>query len=303
LAYGDAVFINGVRVSLHPAGHVLGSAQVRIEHLGQVWCASGDYFLRGADSYNDSHNGSHNYSDTPDNPTCSSFEPVRCHCFITESTFGLPIYRWQPPQHTMAGIKAWWQANAANNRPSLLLAYSFGKAQRVLAGVVDAASSSPGPLVVHGAVEPLNAAYCQAGVALPATCTVDQARAAGSLGRALVVAPPAVRGSAWAQKLGDSDQAFASGWMQLRGARRRQGVDKGFVLSDHADWPGLQRAVAATGASRVIVTHGYEAVMVRWLQQQGLQASSFKTEFGGDDGEANPEANSETLYTVANSAP
>jgi putative mRNA 3-end processing factor len=271
VVYGEAVHINGVRVSLHPAGHVLGAAQVRVEHRGQVWVASGDYFLTGGDPAGLADAG-------PDNTTCTAFEPVPCHCFITESTFGLPIYRWQPAHHTFAAINTWWQANAAVGRPSLLLAYSFGKAQRVLAGV----DASIGPLVVHSAAVPLNAAYRAAGVALPPTCTPDEAKAQGALGRALVVAPPAVKDSAWARKLGDSSVAFASGWMQLRGARRRQGVDQGFVLSDHADWPGLQRAIAATGASRVIVTHGYEAVMVRWLQQQGLQASSFHTEYGQD---------------------
>jgi putative mRNA 3-end processing factor len=264
LAYGEAVHVNGVRVSLHPAGHVLGSAQVRIEHQGRVWVASGDYFTSG-------HTG-----DT--NATCAPFEPVRCDCFITESTFGLPIYRWRPQADVMAAINTWWQANAAQGRASLLLGYSFGKAQRLLAGV----DPSIGPIAVHGAVEPLNEAYRAAGVPLPPTHRLEDLDA-DALRRALVIAPPAVHGSAWARKLGEHSDAFASGWMQLRGARRRQGVDRGFVLSDHADWPGLQGAIAATGASRIIVTHGYEAVMVRWLQQQGLQAGSFRTAFGQDD--------------------
>ena len=268
LAYGEAVHLNGVRVSLHPAGHVLGSAQVRVEHGGQVWVASGDYFTSG------------HTNDT--NITCLPFEPVRCHCFITESTFGLPLYRWRPQAEVLGEVNAWWAANAQAGRASLLLAYSFGKAQRLLAGV----DATLGPVFVHGAVEPLNEAYRAAGVALPATTRVEAATDKAQLQRALVVAPPAVLGSAWARKLGEHSDAFASGWMQLRGARRRQGVDRGFVLSDHADWPGLQRAIAATGASRVIVTHGYEAVMVRWLQQQGLEAGSFRTEYGVEGGEA-----------------
>jgi len=267
LEYGEAVWLDGVRISLHPAGHVLGSAQVRVEHGGQVWVASGDYFTSGQ------------VEDV--NSTCAPFEPVRCHCFITESTFGMPIYRWRPQAEVMAQVNAWWQANADAGRASLLLGYSFGKAQRLLAGV-DAAI---GPIFTHGAVEPLNQAYRAAGVALPATTQLDDRCDRTLLPRALVIAPPAVLGSAWAQKLGDFSDAFASGWMQLRGARRRRGVDRGFVLSDHADWPGLQRAIAATGASRVIVTHGYEAVMVRWLQQQGLQAGSLQTAFGKDDDE------------------
>jgi putative mRNA 3-end processing factor len=267
LAYGEAVSINGVRLSLHPAGHVLGSAQVRLEHGGQVWVVSGDYFVSG-------HAGDHN-------DTCAPFEPVACHCFVTESTFGLPIYRWRPQREVLSEVNAWWRANADAGRSSLLLAYSFGKAQRLLAGV-DAAI---GPLVVHGAVEALNAAYRAAGVALPATLRLEDLPGRAALARALVIAPPAVQGSVWARRLGEGSDAFASGWMQLRGARRRQGLDRGFVLSDHADWPGLQRAIAATGASRVIVTHGYEAVMVRWLREQGLDAGSFSTEYGSDGGE------------------
>ncbi len=265
LAYGEAVLINGVRVSLHAAGHVLGSAQVRLEYRGRVWVASGDYFTSGHADDN--------------NPTCAPFEPVRCDCFITESTFGLPVYRWRPQAELAAEINAWWAANAAAGRPSLLMGYSFGKAQRLLAAL----DPTIGPIAVHGAVAPLNEAYRAAGVALPATTTLEALggdRAA--LARTIAIAPPAVHGSAWARRLGDHADAFASGWMQLRGARRRQGVDRGFVLSDHADWPGLQRAIAATGASRVIVTHGYEAVMVRWLEQQGLKAGSFRTEYGDE---------------------
>ena len=268
VAYGEAVHIDGVRVSLHPAGHVLGSAQVRIECHGRVWVVSGDYFLSG-------HEGDHN-------ATCTPFEPVRCECFITESTFGLPIYRWRPQAEVLAEINAWWRANAEAGRASLLLGYSFGKAQRLLAGV----DASIGPIVVHGAIEPLNEAYRAAGVVLPPTWSLERMCAGkddrAQLARALAMAPPAVLGSAWSRPLGECSDAFASGWMQLRGARRRQGVDRGFVLSDHADWPGLQRAIAATGAGRVIVTHGYEAVMVRWLAEQGLEAGSFRTEFGDE---------------------
>ena len=268
LAYGQLIDHFGVRLSLHPAGHVLGSAQVRLEHEGRVWVASGDYFVSGAQS-----------DAAEDNSTCAAFEPVRCECFITESTFGLPIYRWRPQRELFDDINAWWRGNAEAGRASLLLAYSFGKAQRILAGV----DASIGPLIVHGAVEPLNQAYRAAGVALPETQLAVDVTDRASLKRALVIAPPSVQGSPWLQRIGDYSDAFASGWMQLRGARRRRSVDRGFVLSDHADWPGLQRAIAATGAGRVIVTHGYEAVMVRWLAEQGLQAASFSTEYGGDD--------------------
>ena len=270
LAYGESIAHHGVRVSLHPAGHVLGSAQVRLEHGGQVWVASGDYFVSGAGD-----------DAREDNTTCAPFEPVRCDCFITESTFGLPIYRWPPQREVFAEIDRWWRDNAAAGRASLLLGYSFGKAQRLLAGV----DAGIGPIFVHGAVETLNQAYRAAGVALPATRLVMAVEDKAALRGALVVAPPSVQGSAWLKRLPDYGDAFASGWMQLRGTRRRQAVDRGFVLSDHADWPGLQRAIAATGAQRVIVTHGYEAVMVRWLAERGLRVESFRTEYGADDGE------------------
>ncbi|OYT99017.1 MAG: DNA ligase-associated DEXH box helicase [Burkholderiales bacterium PBB1] len=276
VAYGAVIEHHGVRVSLHPAGHVLGSAQVRIEHGGRVWVASGDYFASGAP---DDHN-----------LTCDAFEPVRCHCFITESTFGLPVYRWRPQQELYADINAWWSANADAGRASLLMGYSFGKAQRLLAGL----DERIGPIVVHAAVEPLNRAYRAEGVRLPATQLISEVSDKASLRRAIAIGPPSVQGSSWARAFTvdgvEASDAFASGWMQLRGARRRHAVDRGFVMSDHADWPGLQRAIAATGAERVIVTHGYEAVMVRWLEQQGLQAGSFQTEFGREDGGEAPSS-------------
>jgi putative mRNA 3-end processing factor len=242
---------------------VLGSAQVRVEHRGRVWVASGDFYCSGTGDAN---------------PTCDAFEPVHCDCFITESTFGLPVYRWPPQADVMAEVDAWWQANADAGRTSLLLGYSFGKAQRLLAGVDPAI----GPIFVHGAVDAVNCAYREAGVALPPTRLLDESADKATLAHALVVAPPSAQGGVWTRRLGDCRDAFASGWMQLRGARRRQGLDRGFALSDHADWPGLQRAIAATGATRVIVTHGYEAVMVRWLREQGLEAGSFRTEYGDD---------------------
>ena len=282
LGYGEVTQRNGVRVSLHPAGHVLGSAQVRIEHGGRVWVASGDYFVSGAGDAN---------------TTCAPFEPVRCDCFITESTFGLPIYRWLPQQAVFDDINAWWLANAEAGRASLLMGYSFGKAQRMLAAV----DPGIGPIAVHGAVENLNTAYRAAGVALPDTVRLPELDAQG-LKRALIVAPPSVQGSAWLKRVPQASDAFASGWMQLRGPRRRRGVDRGFVLSDHADWPGLQAAIRATQAERVIVTHGYEATMVRWLQDQGLQAGVFATQYGdsGDDAldDAPAAATAETVASA-----
>lgn len=260
LEYGQSVTHNGVKVSLHPAGHVLGSAQVRMEYRGEVWVASGDYKLE------------------PE-ATCLPFEPVKCDTFITESTFGLPIYRWYPQSEVFADINAWWCNNVAQERASVLFCYAFGKAQRLLTGVDPAI----GPIVCHGAVENLNDAYRAAGVALPPTLRVEQLAHKSDINRALIVAPPSAAGSTWMRRFGDYSDAFASGWMLLRGARRRRAVDRGFVLSDHADWPGLMKAIKSTDASRVIVTHGQIGVMVRWLQQNGLEAGAFDTEYGSED--------------------
>jgi putative mRNA 3-end processing factor len=260
LPYGERLQVRDVIISLHPAGHVLGSAQVRIEHRGEVWVTSGDYKIE------------------PD-VTCAAFEPVKCHTFITESTFGLPIYTWVPAAELFADINQWWASNAAINRASVLFCYSFGKAQRLLAGV----DSSIGPIVTHGAVEPLNRAYRDAGVALPETKLVSEVADKSDFSRALVLAPPSAAGSPWMKRFGEYSDAFASGWMLLRGARRRRAVDRGFVMSDHADWPGLNSAIKASQASTVYVTHGYVPVMVRWLQEQGLEALSFETKFGEDE--------------------
>ena len=266
LPYGQAVSHHGVTLSLHPAGHVLGSSQVRLEHGGQVWVASGDYKV------------------APDR-TCDPFEPVACDVFITESTFGMPIYRWCPDDQIFADMNGWWQRNADAGKASVLACYSFGKAQRILSGV----DASIGSIIVHGAVEPLNRAYRAAGVQLPPTRLVTEVTDKADLRRALVICPPSAAAGPWVRRFGDSSTAFASGWMQLRGARRRGGYDRGFVLSDHADWPGLMRAIGATGAQRVIVTHGSIPVMVRYLGEQGLQAESFETEYGGDAVEADVE--------------
>jgi putative mRNA 3-end processing factor len=262
LAYGEAVTHHGVRLSLHPAGHVLGSAQVRVEHAGRVWVASGDYRTTPAGA-------------VPDR-TCAPFEPVRCDTFITESTFGLPIYRWRPDHELFGEINTWWARNAAQGRASVLSCYSLGKAQRILAGV----DPSIGPIVCHGAVEPLNRAYREAGIELPPTRLVSEVNDKADLRTALVLCPGSAIGTPWIKRFGDFSDAFASGWMQIRGWRRRGGQDRGFVLSDHADWPGLLSAIGASGAQRVIVTHGSVPVLVRYLQEQGLQAEAFETEYG-----------------------
>jgi putative mRNA 3-end processing factor len=266
LDYGEPVSLNGVRVSLHPAGHILGSAQVRIESAGEVWVVSGDYKLE------------------PDS-TCAAFEPVPCHTFVTESTFGLPIYRWPPEADIFADIRDWWTANQQAGKASMLFAYSLGKAQRVLAGL-DAGAD---PIYTHGAVENFCRLYRAQGIPLAPTTHAASAPAATDWTRALIIAPPSSNGSPWMRRFGPLSTGFVSGWMRIRGARRRRSLDRGFVLSDHADWPGLMSAIRASGASRVWVTHGYRAPVAEWLKQQGLEAQAVETRFEGEQDETGAE--------------
>ena len=262
LRYGERVTHNGVAVSLHPAGHVLGSAQVRVEHRGEVWVVSGDYKLAA-------------------DPTCTPFEPIRCDAYVTESTFGLPIYRWRETAAAIDDIGAWWQRNADAERTSVLYCYAFGKAQRIAAELQAAGALSTGTLACHGAMMSLNSAYRASGVSLPEMRHASEMDR-NALRRALVLAPPSAAGTPWLRRFGDFADAFASGWMQVRGARRRRALDRGFILSDHADWPGLNAAIEATRARRVIVTHGQVQVMVRWLTERGIDAEGFATEFAAE---------------------
>lgn len=257
--YGETRNLNGVTVSFHPAGHVLGSAQIRVESGGEVWVVSGDY-------------------KTTQDRTCAPFEAVRCHTFITESTFGLPIYRWSPQEQVFAQMNTWWRDNQEADRASILFAYSLGKAQRLIAGV----DPEIGPIYCHGAVQKLNDVYRQSGIALPPTLPCGEAAKSADWSRALIVAPPSCNGTPWMRKFGPVSTAFASGWMRLRGARRRESLDRGFVLSDHADWPGLLSAIDSTGAEQVFVTHGYRAPLVRWLEEHGRAARALETRFDGE---------------------
>jgi putative mRNA 3-end processing factor len=262
LPWGEARQLGDVTVSLHPAGHLLGSAQVRLEHRGEIWVVSGDY------------------KTVPD-PTCEAFEPVSCHTFVTESTFGLPVFRWPEQRVVFAEIDAWWRANAAAGRTSVVFAYALGKAQRVLAGV----DQGIGPLVVHGAVRVCVEGYRAAGMSMPLTRAAHDL-APSELRRALVIAPPSAQGSPWMRRFAAAATAFASGWMHLRQLRKQRRVDRGFVLSDHVDWPGLVGAIEATGAERVGVTHGYVGPVVRWLREErGLDAWAIPTRFEGEGGE------------------
>lgn len=243
LAYDERLTLNDAAVSLHPAGHILGSAQVRIEHRGEVWVVSGDYKL------------------APDR-TCAPFEPIRCHTFVTESTFGLPIFRWAEESVTMGEIHDWWRANRAAGKTSVLFAYPLGKAQRVLAGL----DTSVGPYWAHDSVERYSRAYRAQGIDLPAQGERD--------GATLIVAHPG-----YEHRGGRVSTAMASGWMRIRGPRRRQALDRGFVLSDHADWPELLRAIDATNAETVWATHGFRGPLVRWLHEHGRQAMAVEARY------------------------
>ena len=265
VAYGEHRTIGGVDISLHPAGHILGSAQVRVEHHGEVWVVSGDY-------------------KTDPDPTCAPFEPIRAHTFVTESTFGLPIYRWPSESSVKRELLAWQAANRAAGRASIVFAYPLGKSQRLLAMLGDFV----GPVWTHGAVETMTALYREGGIALPDTIPVHTTSGRVQWSDGFVIGPPSVQASAWLRRFGEQSLAFASGWMLVRGARRRRNVDRGFVLSDHVDWPALLATVANTGAERVFATHGFTQQLARYLQEQGLDAGTIATRWEGDSEEADP---------------
>lgn len=266
VGYGERVDIGGVAVSFHPAGHILGSAQIRVERGGEVWVVSGDF-------------------KTMADPTCSAFEPVRCRTFVTECTFGLPVYRWPEAPRVFGEINAWWRENRERGRGSVLFGYSLGKAQRLLAGV----DAGIGPIWAHPTVAGFFAAYEAAGVRLPRVETLPRDGADAATAGALVIAPPAANGGTWMAGLGEVSVGQASGWMLLRGTRRRMGADRGFVLSDHADWPGLIGAIRATGAARILATHGSAGPFVRWLRENGWEAEALRTRYAGEaDGDEAP---------------
>jgi len=261
MAYGERRDIGGVRVSFHPAGHVPGSAQIRVEHKGEVWVASGDY-------------------KTEDDGLSERFEPVRCHSFITECTFGLPVFRWQPQAMVAAEIRAWWARNRAEGRVSIIGAYSLGKAQRLLSMF----GGGGAPVLTHPVIEATNKVLRAQGIALPQTVEITPETDVSAYPGALVIAPPTMFGSDWAARFGPVSTASASGWMRLRSWRRRRAGDRAFVMSDHADWDGLNTAIAATEAETVYVTHGYTAAFQRWLSEQGHDARILQAENpGGND--------------------
>lgn len=260
MPYGTRQRVGDVEVSLHPAGHVFGSAQVRLEHEGRVAVVSGDY-KREAD------------------PTCEPFELVPCDTFVTEATFALPIYRWPSADVVLRDMLSWIAENQRGGRPSVLLAYALGKAQRL---ILSLHAHVDQPILVHGAVEAMCTLYRESGIPMPEVEHVsDRMRGAATAGR-LIVAPPSVLGSPWLKRFPNASVAMASGWMRVRGRRRWKGVDRGFVLSDHADWPALLDTIVATGARRVLTMHGYADVLARHLQEHGIEAHALSAPGGGD---------------------
>jgi putative mRNA 3-end processing factor len=266
LAYGEPLAINSVTLSLHPAGHVLGSAQVRLEMGGRTTVVSGDY-------------------KTAPDPTCAPLEPLRCDVFISECTFGLPIFKWPAAKDVFGEIGDWWRSNREQGKTSILFAYALGKAQRILSAL----DPSIGPIVTHGAIERVNRRYREVGIPLPDTTYVGDIEDKNQFDGALVIAPPSADHPAWLRRFRNRSRAFASGWMRIRGNRRRRSVDRGFVLSDHSDWDGLVGTIEATGAERIGLTHGYSADMSRWLREKGHTAEVIPAEFdaageaGGDE--------------------
>ena len=270
VSYGETFFINGVKFSLHPAGHIPGSAQVRIEKNGQVLVISGDYKLE-----NDS--------------ISIPFEPLQCHTFISESTFGLPIFKWRPQAEIFSEINAWWKHNTENGKASILVGYALGKAQRLLKGLDPAI----GNIFAHGAVFNINEILRTAGVAIPHVSRLTYDIPKSEYKNALILAPTSVLGSPWLKKFDPYAIGYCSGWMQVRGNKRRQALDRGFVVSDHVDWNALHEAIALTGAEKIYITHGYTAVFVKWLNENGKDAYELETEFVGEIAGAADETNEE----------
>lgn len=262
--YGEKINIRGVEVSLHPAGHVIGSAQIRIAYQGEVWVVSGDYKVE-------------------DDGISTPFEPVKCHCFISECTFGMPVFQWKPQIKVFEDVNNWWRNNLNKGLATVIVGYSLGKAQRILQNL----DLSNGKVYTHGAIENVNQALRKNGVVLNPTERIFFDTPKEDIRKGIVLAPPSAVGSSWLRRFAPYDFGYCSGWMALRGAKRRRAVDMGFVLSDHADWNGLVAAIAATGSEKVYLTHGYTASFSRYLNETGFNAKEVYTLYGSEE-EENP---------------
>ncbi len=263
IKYGEKFCMNGVQFSLHPAGHVPGSSQIRIEYKGEIWVFTGDYKIQ---------------KDGISTP----FEIIECHTFITECTFGLPVFSWLKPKIIHDEINQWWANNKAEQTTSLLMGYSLGKIQRLLKHL----DTSIGKIYTHGATEQMTQVLRQF-IDFPPTELITRDTQKKDVEGQLVLAPPSILGSAWTKKLGKLSTGYASGWMAFRGARRRRAVDRAFVLSDHADWNGLMSTIKATGCENVITTHGYTELFAQFLRGEGWNARTEKTKYEGETLETN----------------
>lgn len=264
--YGESFTVNNVKFSLHPAGHIIGSSQVRVEYKGEVWVFSGDY-------------------KTEDDGIAVPYEPVPCDAFITECTFGLPAFKWQPQEQVMEEINNWWRQNREEGKTSVLFGYSLGKAQRLLKYL----DPSVGRIFTHGAIENMTEVI-RPMVDFPETTRITREVKKEEIKGGIVLAPPSAHGSTWIRKMVPYESAMASGWMAFRGARRRRAVDRGFVLSDHCDWQGLISSIKATGCERVICTHGYSEIFSRFLLEQGYDARTAETQYEGELAEMDTKA-------------
>lgn len=263
IEWGETIMMNGVKVSLHPAGHIIGSSQVRVEYNGEVWVFSGDY-------------------KTEDDDISGKFEPVKCNTFISESTFGLPVYKWKKQADIFDNIKNWVFKNSSEEKTSVLIAYSLGKAQRILKPL----SETGLPIFAHGAVYNTHSVLINNGWQLPSIERVEADAPKEKFKENIVIAPPSADGTSWMKRFYPYSVGVCSGWMQVRGNARRRNVDAGFALSDHADWNGLLSAVKATGAEKVFVTHGFQAAFSRYLNENGIAAGEVRTAYGAEEEEA-----------------
>ncbi|ADV49182.1 RNA procession exonuclease-like protein [Cellulophaga algicola DSM 14237] len=251
--------INNVKFSLHPAGHIIGSSQIRVEHKGEVWVFTGDY-------------------KTENDGISTPYDVVKCDTFITECTFGLPAFKWTPQNEVMDSINNWWLENQAEGKTSILFGYSLGKAQRLLKYL----NPEIGKIYTHGAIENMTQVLRPL-VDFPETNLITKETKKLELLGNMVLAPPSAHGSSWIKKMVPYVTGSASGWMTFRGARRRRAIDKGFVLSDHCDWDGLLESINATGAEKVICTHGYSDIFSKYLREQGYDARTEETQYGEEE--------------------
>lgn len=263
--WGETIIMNGVKISFHPAGHIIGSSQIRLEYKGEIWVVSGDYKRE-------------------DDGISGKFELIKCHTFITESTFGLPIYKWKPQQHIYDDIINWISKNKENGKASILIAYSLGKSQRVLQALKETTQT----IFAHGAIYNMQQTLIDAGWDLNPVVRITPETPKDLLKETVVIAPPGAEGTSWMKKFYPYSIGVCSGWMQVRGNARRRNVDAGFALSDHADWNSLLMTIKETGAEKVFVTHGFQAAFSRYLNEKNLAISAeVKTQFGDEDEEIN----------------